>query len=471
MLVLGLSAALLLGAAPVSASGLADSPWPMFRQNSLHSGRSLYTGPEMPQLKWSFTTGGVVRSSPAIGADGTIYAGSNDGRVYAMNPDGTEKWSFGTGGWVTSSPAIGSDGTIYVGSRDGRLYAVNPDGTEKWSFTTGGSVWSSPAIEGDGTICFGSDDGRLYAIDADGIEKWNLTTGGLVRSSPAIGSDGTIYLGSRATLYAVTLDGKQKWTAKTPNRNPNPSMPGGYVRSSPAIGAGGTIYAGCDAGYMTRSSMIFATDPDRTHIVYTKWWSSIGGLYTLSSPAIGARGTIYVGSVDGKVYALNPDGRQKWSFTIGGGVESSLAIGADGTIYVGSDDGKLYAIGETPPSGAPINYWGQVILEGSPALDGISVTGVIDGVQYAYTTTTDGQYRLGVRGDDPYTLEKEGYVVGDQIYFYIGDSLVEGGPYTVQPGDAGRYIRKDLAIPEAIAPTAAAGGVLALLVLRRHHGQ
>ena len=47
--------------------------------------------------------------------------------------DGTQKWSFTTGGGVISSPAIGADGTIYVGSVDGQLYVLNPDGTQKWS--------------------------------------------------------------------------------------------------------------------------------------------------------------------------------------------------------------------------------------------------------------------------------------------------------------------------------------------------
>ena len=37
---------------------------------------------------------------------------------------GTKKWEFVTGGQVHSSPAIGSDGTVYVGSNDGRVYAI-----------------------------------------------------------------------------------------------------------------------------------------------------------------------------------------------------------------------------------------------------------------------------------------------------------------------------------------------------------
>ncbi len=76
-------------------------------------------------LKWAFLTGGDVFSSPAIGSDGTIYVGSDDYNLYAINPDGSQKWAFQTGGHVSSFPAISSDGTIYVGSYDDKLYAIN----------------------------------------------------------------------------------------------------------------------------------------------------------------------------------------------------------------------------------------------------------------------------------------------------------------------------------------------------------
>jgi outer membrane protein assembly factor BamB len=81
-------------------------------------------------LKWSFTTGSSVFSSPAIGADGTVYVGSYGGKLYAISPPangttGVLKWSFTAGNDVSSSPAIGADGTVYVASYDGRLYAIH----------------------------------------------------------------------------------------------------------------------------------------------------------------------------------------------------------------------------------------------------------------------------------------------------------------------------------------------------------
>ena len=68
--------------------------------------------------------GEAAHDSPAIGADGTIYVGSIDKKLHAINPDGTPKWAYTTSYFVYSSPAIGADGTVYVGSNDGNFYAI-----------------------------------------------------------------------------------------------------------------------------------------------------------------------------------------------------------------------------------------------------------------------------------------------------------------------------------------------------------
>ena len=71
---------------------------------------------------------------------------------------GNPIWEFETGlgilaFGVTSSPAIGSDGTIYVGSIDRKLYAINgKTGVKLWEFKTDHDVSSSPAIGSDGTV-------------------------------------------------------------------------------------------------------------------------------------------------------------------------------------------------------------------------------------------------------------------------------------------------------------------------------
>ena len=72
-------------------------------------------------------------------------------------------WAFETGDRVLSSPVV-SGGTVYVGSADGRLYAIDAEtGQEQWAFETDGPV-GSPAVSG-GTVYVGSNDGSLYAVE------------------------------------------------------------------------------------------------------------------------------------------------------------------------------------------------------------------------------------------------------------------------------------------------------------------
>jgi outer membrane protein assembly factor BamB len=158
--------------------------------------------------KWTFGTGtSAITASPAIAADGTIYLGvgsEQNPRFFSISPNGQSNWVFTAGSRVRSSAAIGPDGAIYFGCDDGHLSALEPDGTERWSFPAGSPVGSSPALAADGTIYFGCDDGKLYALNSSGNELWNYQSADYVFASPAIGPDGTVYVTSAdGALYVL----------------------------------------------------------------------------------------------------------------------------------------------------------------------------------------------------------------------------------------------------------------------------
>jgi outer membrane protein assembly factor BamB len=98
-------------------------------------------------LAWRFATGGEILSSPAVAIitsesvqpvtcssgspvvhERIVVVGSDDGNVYFVEDDDTSVpllvAVFSIGAPVRSSPAIGGDGTVYVGANDGRVYAI-----------------------------------------------------------------------------------------------------------------------------------------------------------------------------------------------------------------------------------------------------------------------------------------------------------------------------------------------------------
>src|SRR5207249_5005181 len=97
------------------SSGLtasADFPdrtdWVKFHFDSANSGYNPYENVLDPStvsslsIKWNFLTGGAVYSTPSV-VGGVVYAGSDDGKVYALDSDsGSKLWSFGTGSPVES---------------------------------------------------------------------------------------------------------------------------------------------------------------------------------------------------------------------------------------------------------------------------------------------------------------------------------------------------------------------------------
>ncbi len=71
---------------------------------------------------------------------------------------------FKTENSITASPTVDVNGVIYIGSWDGKLYAINNDGTLKWRATIGEPLLSSPAIDSKNTLYIGCMDWKVYAI-------------------------------------------------------------------------------------------------------------------------------------------------------------------------------------------------------------------------------------------------------------------------------------------------------------------
>lgn len=184
--------------------------------------------------RWAATTNDTAGSSPALGPDGTAYVGSSDGQLYAIAPDGSTRWTRALGAAV-ASPAVGAD--VYVGTADGKLHAVAFDGAVRWSYAAGGAITTAPAVAGD-TVFAGAADRKLHAVaTADGAARFAYVTQGAV-ATPVVASDGTVFVGATdARLYAITKTGSLFFAAGVR----------GKVAGAPAI-AGAVVHVATENG-------------------------------------------------------------------------------------------------------------------------------------------------------------------------------------------------------------------------------
>jgi outer membrane protein assembly factor BamB len=349
----------LTGTLPVLPIGLdLSSPWAKFHGDAANTG---YSPNGVTSPDWSATIGSPVLSSPAIGLDGTIYVGANNGYLYALKgTDGSVLWKYKTGGRIASSPVVTKNGVVFVGSADKSVYAINgTNGAKLWSYKTGGAVTSTPCIGADGSLYVGSYDGYLYALaQTSGTKLWSFQTGGPVVSSPNISSIGILYVGSNDNcLYAIdTLSRTKLWSYTT----------GGDVQSSPAL-ANGNVYFGSFDGNVYALSQTTGA----------KVWNFQTDWVVYSSPSVDSAGNVFVGSDDASIYSLNgATGALNWSYLTNDCVGSTPAIDLSGNLYVGSDDGNLYclnAAGGSLIQAAPQNG----AVESSPAITaGAAIAGV-----------------------------------------------------------------------------------------------
>jgi hypothetical protein len=327
-------------------------------------------GPEHGCVKWKFETDGPVTAAVTVGREikktTKAYIACEDGRLYALDADtGTLVWSYDTNTPLFGSAAEGRDGSVYVGSEGGKLYAINKQGQLLWTHTTGGPIYSTPAVTPNGRIYVCSLDGVIYALARDGSELWSFETNGFaaldgsVFVSPQEGSDGSVYIAGLydPNLYALNReDGSLKWARNfefiIDPCDPNSETKGGWPFAAPAVGADGTIYQ-----TLLYDSNLYAIEGETGDIIWSveladpcSGWFEANDLATLrysdgwSSPVVGPDGTIYVSLDDAYLRAVNPDGGIEWVSKLGEMGGFTLTVGSDGLIYAASDDNNLYVV-------------------------------------------------------------------------------------------------------------------------------
>lgn len=365
---------------------VSELDWPMAYYDYRNQGLTPAEGPTAPvEPRWAFETDGAVRSSPAV-VDDTVYVGSDDGYLYAIDAEtGSEVWSFETGGPVVSSPAFLRH-VVYVGSDDGRLYALSAEaGEEIWTYETNYRIRSSPTVQASGVpagieslLGFGGDDGGVYLLDpATGEEVKSLDTDHAIVSTPMFmyNEYGKWEMGVGST----DPRGREYWWI--------PDEREGYGDSFTVLETESPNYAslshpqdGTNTWYRAAEDGTFTEMADsRTR----PEWTFEGADDAIRTTPVSSRSVVYFGSWDGSLYALNrASGEKKWAHEVGAKINSTPAVTA-GTLYFGSDDGHVYALDAQTGERVWSFGTGEKVVSSPAVTDGTVYVGSNDGSVYA----------------------------------------------------------------------------------------
>ncbi len=247
-----------------------------------------------PRIRWTFPDGArpdqkdlrfeAVYTAPVL-HDGTLYFGSYDGQVFALDAaDGSLRWrADGFRGSIIGGPVLADTTTLVFGTTEGRLYAVSTaDGAPVPGWPDGGvrfdaGIWAPPVVL-EGTVYVATMRGELHAIRlTDAAPAWQepfraggaipdlaLLPNGLlfapsldrhvyfvdpasgeealppfeatawVWTAPATDGD-TVYFGDfNGTVFAIDITtGQERWRAEVE----------GKVKAPPALVAGTLVVA------------------------------------------------------------------------------------------------------------------------------------------------------------------------------------------------------------------------------------
>ena len=258
--------------------------WPQDGGDWRASGGSAYAGPVVPEAAWTIRDP-VMGSAAAIGRHGElVVAGAGAVARYAASGAPIGRGALPSPGVAARfAPALAENG-VYV--------------------VAGGSLFMFDEILGSRT-------------------EVRLPQGATPSGAPRAGSDGTVWVPT--ALGMLRIDG----AGRVAQVNIDP------VRGAPA--------------WLPTGELVWSTDDGRV-LGYLVSPAGKGRLREilrrdqgdLTAPAVSPEGTLYVGSSDGRVYALPAEGRS-WQLDAGGAVRARPVIGRDGKVYVANVGGRVSA--------------------------------------------------------------------------------------------------------------------------------
>jgi outer membrane protein assembly factor BamB len=285
--------------------------------------------------RWQYgSTNGLGSIYTDLTVEDAIYLGQGDdqigggtGKLMAVEFDGTERWSLETG-TIYQQPVV-ADRTVYAGSDDGTVRAVDAD-TGSVRFRNDGVPWdftsrsAGPVVEAVDDVVYVAAT-TLVALDpADGTIRWQYGDADSPDShlSDLVVSDGVAYVAVAETGVSAIEGGEERWHTSLDGNLQVRGVHDGTVLVAVSTGEGQAAVHALDSQTGTRQ------------------WSIEGLRGTLVPMAVDSE-RLYVDEGSLVAYRL-ADGTADWETTVDGTIRLVTVDEQDGTssIYV-TDEGTV----------------------------------------------------------------------------------------------------------------------------------
>ncbi|MCE1247528.1 MAG: PQQ-binding-like beta-propeller repeat protein [Firmicutes bacterium] len=353
------------------------------------------------KIKWSFENSRDFSMPPAVSPDGSHIFACDGYNVFCIDKSGHKSWEKPLDSWTCSKPVVGPDSSYVVWDKGNQLRLFDKDGNEKWK-TENEKPWhSSPIFGKDGTVYVNNDDRHLYAIDPkDGSVKWKTKLEFKGSPRPVECSDGSIAMVDDQDQVYKIKDGKILWDKKMPGR----------VNGPISVGKDDSVYVTNEDGNL------YALNPDGS-----EKWTYTAGTPLRKPPVEAPDGTLYLPTFTGNsLVALNPDGTKKWEYGFEGFAHAEPVLDKNGNIYIGSNDKNFYAL--NPDGSLKWKHQFSVMID-EPAVvgaDGAVYVALLDKKVHCFMTVKEQLAELSKENENSGGSGKPGGIKVEEERVIIG---------------------------------------------------
>lgn len=225
----------------------------------------------------------TVASLAVVKESALLVASGNELRALDVR-SGEVIWFYSAAAPIVATPLVQGD-TVLFGTKGGDLHAVTASkGNSIWKFRGEGAIISSPFASVD-TAYVGTKTGNFYALESShGAMVWEYPANGRIVSKGTIVFTSVVFASQDRWLYCCEkYDGRLKWKAALKGRV-----------SADLCTYKGKIICATEDGWL----QTFSASTGQL-----KWQTDISR--KIQSPPMVANNTLYVGTVEGELFAYS----------------------------------------------------------------------------------------------------------------------------------------------------------------------